>query len=190
MRLIKYFSIVVLTLLVSSITVSAQNARLRFENLNGLEKKASDLVEVNVDGKMLSLAKRVLVKVNDKDARKIGEAIKGLEGVYVRVFNFANDNEYDVADIEQIRSQLDAPGWEKLAKVRSKKDDQKIDVYTMFSGDDISGVAVILSEKRKLALVNVIGPIDIDTLVKLSGNLHIPEFGIEDEKDAQKKNKE
>jgi hypothetical protein len=168
-------------LLAATSAANAQNARLRFEHLDYLETKARDVVEVNIDGKLLELAKRVLVKVKDKDAKKVGQAIKGLEGIYVRVFNFENENEYDVADVEDLRIQLQMPGWEKLANVRSKKRNQKIDVYTMFTGDAISGLAVIISETKSVAVVNVIGPIDIDLLAELGGKLNIPEIDIEKE---------
>ncbi|HLM62146.1 MAG TPA: DUF4252 domain-containing protein, partial [Pyrinomonadaceae bacterium] len=100
------------------------------------------------------------------------------------VYNFEKENEYNVADVDQIRSQLQTPGWEKLANVRSKKNNQKVDVYTMFTGDVMSGVAVVLSESKSIALVNIIGPIDIDLLAELSGKLNIPK--IEIEKDAEK----
>ena len=112
-------------LLLTAITANAQNARLRFDNLDYLEQKARDVVEVNIDGKVLELAKRVLLKVKDRDAKKVGVAISGLEGIYVRVFNFENENEYNPADIEIIRLQLQSPGWEKLANVRSKKEQSK-----------------------------------------------------------------
>jgi hypothetical protein len=157
-------------------------ARLRFERLNGLENRALDVVEVNIDGKLLDLAKRVLVKVNDDNAKKVGQAISGLKGIYVRVFNFEKENEYNVGDVEEIRSQLNAPGWERLANVRSKRNNQKIDVYTMFTGETMSGVAVVISESKSVALVNVIGPIDIDLLAELSGKLNIPKIEIENEK--------
>jgi hypothetical protein len=167
----------------AAISVNAQDARLRFERLSVLEDKARDVVEVNVDGKLLDLAKRVMVKVNDSNAKKVGQAISGLKGIYVRVYNFEKENEYDIADVEEIRSQLNAPGWEKLANVRSKKNNQKIDVYTMFTGDVMSGVAVVLSESKSIALVNVIGPIDIDLLAELSGKLNIPKIEIEKDKE-------
>ncbi len=163
----------------STIIVNAQNARLNFENLNYLEGKATEIVEVNIDGKLLDLGKRVLVKVDDNDAKKIGDAIKGLEGIYVRVYKFEKENEYDPADVDQIRAQLQTPGWTKLANVRSKKNNQKIDVFTMFSGDIMSGVAVVISESKSVALVNMIGPIDIDLLAEISGKLSIPKIEIE-----------
>lgn len=168
-------------LLFSAIAVNAQDARLRFERLNGLETKARDVVEVNIEGKLLDLARRVMLKSKDADAQKVGEAIKDLKGIYVRVYNFENENEYNIADIDEIRSQLNAPGWEKLANVRSKKNNQKVDVYTMFTGDVMSGLAVIVSESKTIALVNVIGPIDIDLLMELSGKMNIPKIDIEKE---------
>jgi hypothetical protein len=166
----------------SPIAVAAQSARLHFENLNGLENKARDVVEVNIEGKLLDLAKRVLAKVNDQDARKVGQAINGLEAIYVRAYNFEKENEYDVLDVEQIRSQLQAPGWERLANVRSKRNNQKVDVYTMFTGDMMSGVAVVVSDSKSVAIINVIGPIDIDLLAEMSGKMNIPRFEIQNDK--------
>lgn len=166
----------------AAVAVSAQDARLPFERLEYLENKATDVVEVNIDGKLLDMAKRVLVKVNDKDAKKVGEAISGLKGIYVRVYNFEKENEYNVADVEAIRAQLQSPGWERLANVRSKKNNQKVDVYTMFAGDVMSGLAVVVSESKSVAVINVIGPIDIDLLAELSGKFSIPKLEIESEK--------
>ncbi len=132
--------------LLAAITTNAQDARLRFERLNALENRAEEVVEVNIDGKLLDLAKRVMVKVNEANAKKVGQAISGLKGIYVRVYNFKNENEYNVGDVDEIRAQLNAPGWEKLANVRSKKNNQKIDVFTnrKASPSSMSSVRLIL----------------------------------------------
>ena len=186
MKLFKNYKLKIMLLilgLAAAVSVNAQDARLQFERLNGLETKARDVVEVNIDGKLLDLAKRVMVKVDDPDSKKIGQAISGLKGIYVRVYNFENENEYNIADIDAIRSQLNSSGWEKLANVRSKKNNQKVDVYTMFTGDVMSGVAVVLSESKSIAVVNVIGPIDIDMLAELSGKMNIPRIEIEKNKE-------
>ncbi|HYJ90970.1 MAG TPA: DUF4252 domain-containing protein [Pyrinomonadaceae bacterium] len=168
-----------IVLALAAVSVSAQDAKLHFERLNALEAKARDVVEVNVDGKLLDLAKRVTTKLNDKDARTVGQAISGLKGIYVRVYNFAEPNQYDMADIDQIRAELNNPSWQKVANVRSKKNDQKVDIFTMFTGDQMSGAAVVISDTKTVALVNVVGVIDIDTLVELSGRLNIPKVDIE-----------
>lgn len=167
-----------LLIILTAITANAQNARLNFDRLNGLENKATEVVEVTIDGKMLDMAKRVLLKVKDKDAKTVGEAIKGLEGIYVRVYNFDQENQYNIGDIDEIRSQLNSPGWSKLANVRSKKNSQKVDVFTMFTGDVMSGLAVVVSEAKSIAVVNVIGPIDIDMLAEMSGSWNIPKLDI------------
>ena len=171
--------------------VNGQDARIQFERLKGMETQARDVVEVNIDGKMLDLAKRVTLKIKDKDgdAKKIGEAISGLKGIYVRVYRFENENEYNVADVDALRDQLNSPGWEKIANVRSKKNNQKVDVFTMFAGDIMSGVAVVLSEAKSVAVINVIGPIDIETLVELSGRMNIPKIDIENDPNWKKSGK-
>lgn len=179
-------ALLLLFLLLTATTTNAQqDARLRFERLDALESKALDVVEVNIDGKLLDLAKRVLVKVKDQNAQKVGQAISGLKGIYVRVYNFERENEYSIGDIEDIRTQLQSPGWERLANVRSKRNNQKIDVFTMFSGDTMSGVAVVLSEAKSVAVVNVIGPIDIDLLAELGGKLNIPKLEIEKDEEPK-----
>ncbi|HEX8250388.1 MAG TPA: DUF4252 domain-containing protein [Pyrinomonadaceae bacterium] len=173
------FILPVLFVLAAITAGNAQDARLSFEKLNRLEDRAIDVVEVNIEGKLLDLAKRVLNKSTDPNAKKVGQAINGLRGIYVRVFNFANENEYNIADVEEIRAQLQTPGWERLVNVRSKRNNQKIDIYTMFTGDVMSGVAVVVSESKSIALINVIGPIDIDLLTEMSGRLNIPKIDIE-----------
>ena len=176
-NLIKSAFIVILV--ATAVAVDAQDAKLHFERLSALETKARDVVEVNVDGKLLDLAKRVTTKINDKDARTIGQAISGLKGIYVRVYNFAEVNQFNMADVDQIRAELNGPGWEKVANVRSKKNNQKVDIFTMFTGDQMSGAAVIISDNKTVALVNVVGVIDIDTLVEMSGKMNIPKVEIE-----------
>jgi hypothetical protein len=163
----------------TAIVGAAQDARLHFERLSSLESKARDVIEVNVDGKLLDLAKRVTAKVNDPDAKTVAQAISGLKGIYVRVYNFEQENQYDPTDVDQIRAELNNPGWEKVANVRSKRNNQKVDIYTMFTGPDMSGAAVVISDTKSVAVVNVIGMIDIETLVELSGRMNIPKIDIE-----------
>lgn len=190
MRPLKYL-LLALFISLPLTAANAQDARLKFDHLDALESRARDVVEVNIDGKLLDLAKRVTVKVDDPNAKKVGQAISGLKGIYVRVYRFAQENEYNMADVDAIRSQLNAPGWDRLADVRSKRNNQKVDVYTMFTGDLMSGVAIVISDSKSIAVVNMIGPIDIELLAELSGKLSIPQIDIEREKKPDvKKDKE
>lgn len=168
-------------LLAASAASAQADGQLQFAQLNQLESRATDVVEVTIDGKLLDIAKRVMLKSNDADAKKAADAISGLKGIYVRVYKFANDNEYNPADIEQIRSQLNQPGWDRLANVRSRKNNQKVDVFARFAGDSatMNGLAIVVSEAKSVALVNVVGTIDIDALAELGGKLNIPKIDIE-----------
>ena len=77
-NLIKSAFIVILV--ATAVAVDAQDAKLHFERLSALETKARDVVEVNVDGKLLDLAKRVTTKINDKDERTIGQVTASSSG--------------------------------------------------------------------------------------------------------------
>ena len=188
-KILKLILTVVIGVTPIVVAQTQEPAKLNLDKIDKLESKASEVVEVNVEGKMLELAKRVLKKQSDPDAQKVSLAIDKLRAVYVRVYEFENGAKYDMADVDEVRNQLKAPGWEKMVNVRSKVDGEKIDVYSMFAGNDISGVAVIVADADSVVVVNVIGPIDIDTLADLSGKLYIPKLGIDagdDDKDKEK----
>src|ERR1035437_7361243 len=106
MRLfIKYslrLALMMMLSLIASSVMAQDAARLHFEKLNAMDARAKDVVDVSIDGKLLELAKRVTLKVNDADAKRIGHAISGLKGIYFRVYNFEHENEYNVADVDQI----------------------------------------------------------------------------------------
>ena len=173
------FMLSVAAMLCASAAIGQEPAKLRFDQLNGLVSKARDVVEVDVDGKILDLAKRVSQKVNSPDGIKVREALKDLRGIYVRVYRFDAVGQYNPGDVDDIRSQLNTPGWERLANVRSKENDQKVDVFTRFTGDRMDGIAVVMSDSKSIALVNVVGMIDIETLVELSGKMSIPKINID-----------
>lgn len=154
-------------------------AKLQLDKLSRLEEKADEVVEVNIDGRMLDLAKRVLLKVKDKNAQKVAAAIAGLKGIYVKVYNFEKGNQYAAADVDNIRSQLNSPDWERMVNVRSKKDNEKIDVFTMFTKDKISGLAVVVSDSDRIAVINAVGSLDLEMLAELGGHLAIPKIEIE-----------
>ena len=179
------FLILSIFIALPAVVAHAQDARLRLDHLDALESHARDVVEVNIDGKLLDLAKRVTLKVNDDNAKKVATAIAGLKGIYVRVYRFETENQYNMADVDAIRSQLNSPSWERLANARSKKNNQKIDVYTMFTGDLMSGIAVLISDSKSIAIVNMIGPIDLELLAELGGKLSIPDMDIDIEHDSK-----
>ncbi len=142
-------------------------------NIDKLANKASEVVDVNLDGPMLKFASKFL-DAEDSDDREAKELIKNLTGIYVRSFEFDNAGEFNEADIEEVRAQLKAPTWVRTVNVRSRKDGEKVDVFFKMEGDNVMGLAIIASEPKELTIVNLVGRIDPEKLGDLGGHFGIP----------------
>jgi hypothetical protein len=141
-------------------------------NIEKLAAKAVETVDVTLDSTMLQLASRFLSekKQEEAEARRI---ISGLQGIYVRSFEFNKPGEYSPADLESIRTQLKAPLWSRVAGVRSKQEGEIAEVYMKKEGDRITGLVVIAAEPQELTIVNIVGPINPEDLGRL-GQFGIP----------------
>jgi hypothetical protein len=165
----KFILALVLTLGVA-IPASAQRLNLSF--LADLEERADEVVDVTLDGNMLRLASKFLG--NDADERAIRDMVRGLEGIYVRSYEFAHEGEYDRNLVDRVKSQLGA-SWKPMVTVRSKKKDN-VNIYADMRGERVVGLVIIAAEPRELTVVNIVGPIDIDRLADLQGEFGIPHY--------------
>jgi hypothetical protein len=104
--------------------------------------------------------------------------LNGLKGVYVRSYEFGADGAFGVADIEGVRRHFGAPGWSRMAGVRSQKDRANVDVYLWLDGEKIGGLGILATEPRRFTVVNIVGSIDLDQLRRLEG-LGLPRLGLE-----------
>jgi len=171
-------------LLALPILARAQDARLQLSSLDHLAAKANQTVDVNVDERLMKAAAKLL---SDKDAdeRDVKKLVEGLKGIYVRSFEFDNAGEYTTADMETIRTQVRGPGWTRLVNVISKKEGN-VEVYLLFNGEQVGGLAVLYTEEKELTVVNIVGPVDLEKLAKLEGQLGVPELEIEKKKNNEK----
>jgi hypothetical protein len=144
-------------------------------NLEALAGKAEETVSVTMDKSMLQLASRFLHDKDD-DAADVGKLVAGLDAIYVRSFQFSQEGEYSMADVEAVRSQLQSPAWGRLVGVRSKHGDN-VDVYFKDGGNGhLGGIVVIAAEPKELTIVNIVGTLDPEKLVDLGGEFGIPRF--------------
>lgn len=161
--------VIVFTLMLAiAIPASAQRINLDFP---GLAERAEEVVDVTLDASMLRLAAKFLGG-NDPDEREIRHMINGLQGIYVRSYEFAKDGEYDKSLIDRVKSQL-GPTWKPLVTVRSKTK-ENVNIMADVRGDRINGLVIIAAEPREFTVVNIVGDIDIDRLSKLEGEFGIP----------------
>lgn len=156
----------------------AQDAKIPLEKFDYLAGKAEETVEVTLDERLLRLASKFF-NPNDPAQAQIKELIVNLKGVYVRVFSFDKAGEYDVKELEPLRGQLRTPGWQKIVGVRSRRGGDNVDVHLRMNNDTIAGLAIIAADARQLTLVNIIGPIDLEKLSQLQGQLGIPKLDID-----------
>jgi hypothetical protein len=168
----------------SAVIANAQDQRLKLNSLDHLATKASQSVDVNIDGRLIRSVSG-LFDDKDEDEQKIKKLLVGIKGIYVRSFEFEGDGQYTAADVEAVREQLRGPGWTRMVDVKSKKEGD-LEVYVLMNGDMVAGLAVLSSEVRQLTIVNIVGPVDLDKLAALEGNLGIPDFGIESKKPKTK----
>ena len=180
----QFVSLLVLVVLSTAGTAMAQNPRIETSQLNALAAKASETVDVNIDGSLMQLAAKFLSS-KDADEAKVKELVNGLKGIYVKSFTFENEGAYSEADLEGIRSQLRNSAWNKIVNVNSKKEGS-VEVYLMQSGSQISGLAVLAAAPKEITVVNIVGPVDLEKLSALEGMLGVPELGIERPKPKRK----
>ena len=173
--------LVVLLLLISSALIAkAQDTRLQLSSLDHLAAKANQTVDVNIDERLVRIAIKVFSD-DDPDEREIKKLVSGLKGIYVRSFEFDNAGQYAATDLETIRTQLRGPGWSRLVNVISRKEGT-VEVYVLLTGETVGGLAVLHADDKELTVVNLVGPVDLDKLAKLEGQLGIPEMGIQSQK--------
>jgi Domain of unknown function (DUF4252) len=164
----------------SAARASAQErGRVRLDGLDRLAPKATDTVNVEVDGFLIKLASKILSD-KDPDEKTVKEIISGLRGVYVRSYEFGKEGEYTDADIAPVREQLRAPAWTRLVGVRSHDGgDDRAEIYVATDAGRVQGMTIIVAEAREITVINIVGDIDVDKLKRLEGSLGIPRIHVE-----------
>ena len=177
----------VLLVFASAFVARAQGSRIQLSSLDHLAAKASQSVDVTIDERLMKVAAKAF---SDKDAdeREVKKLVAGIKGIYVKSFEFDAEGQYSTADVESIRTQLRAPGWSRLVNFTSKKEGS-LEVYMLMEGDQIGGLAVLSVDEKEFTIVNIVGPVDLEKLARLEGQLGVPELGLEPTKPKTKNEK-
>jgi hypothetical protein len=174
----KYSVRIFFALMAPTLVWAAPNARLVLPEFTGLAQKASESVTITLDAALLAMAGRFLNGDDPQDAAT-KEILKGLQGIYVRSYTFDKDSAYQQSDIDAVRNQLSAPGWNRLVQTRSRKSQANVDIYIMVANNQATGLVLIASEPRQFTIVNIVGAIDLDKLHKLEGQFGVPKLDID-----------
>jgi hypothetical protein len=156
--------------LIAGAAAQEPSSRVQFD-WSKLAAKASEKVDVTLDGPVLEMATKFLSEGKEDEA-KAKRLVQGLRGIYVRTFTFEKEGEYSEADLNAIRSQLRAPQWTKIVDTQEKHD--SLGVYLKIQGSTPDGIVVLAADAKSLAFVQILGPVDLSALSELSGKLGIP----------------
>jgi len=180
LTMLRLISIALVAAVCGAAPVHAQNARLQIDHLDKLFPKAVETIDVRIDGSLLLMASKFL-RSDKADEAAVKEIVQALKGVYVKGVEFDKEGEYSDADVESVRQQLSAPGWERIVGVRSKRDGENVEVFLMINNDAvIEGIGVLISDPKQVMVVNVVGPLDPEKINNLRGHFGIPkEFALD-----------
>jgi hypothetical protein len=156
-------------LLAAPAAASAQ--RLQLDSLDRLASRAAEVVDITIDPEMLKIAGAFLR--SGREQEQVKQLLSELRGVYVRVYEFDQDESYS-ADLDAVRRQLTSSRWSRLVNVDSRRDRELVEIYTWRDGDATGGWAIITAQPRELSVINIVGPIDLAKLGALQGVLGIP----------------
>jgi hypothetical protein len=150
----------------------AQQLKLNLDHLAG---KASDSVDISLNGSTLQFAAKFL-DGKDPDEAKVKKLILGIDSITIRSFEFKKDGEWSPSDLEGVRSQLKAPDWSRMVGFKSESDGESAEVYIRLDKQKVAGVAVVVTGPREFTVVHLTGAIDMDSLADLSGHFGMPKI--------------
>lgn len=164
-------------------------ARVQLATLERLAARADKSVDVSVDEGVLSLARVFFEKKKGEKEQEIANAIRGLEGVYVRVYEFAAEGQWGESDIADIRRQVGEPGWSRIVSITHKAEGRKVEVHLRAAAGKVGGMVVLATEPKQLVVVNMVGDVDVEKLASLQGQFGIPEIDMrgDDDEDRERK---
>ena len=149
----------------------AQAARIKMPDFTGLAGKASESVDISLDKDMLKTAGSFMGGGKGANDAEFAELIKGLDGIYIKVFKFDKPDMYSARDIESMVKQVETQGWKKLLSVRDKG--ERVEMWLRDNSVD-GGMFFVASEDTELVVINIAGKVDLETLRKLQGRMGVP----------------
>ena len=169
--------IAALLILGSPAQLSAQgeteSSALEFSDL---EAKADEVVKVNLWGRPLDQAKRLLGLRKNVTA-SVRSFMNGLTAVYRRTYRFRQGraNEDDVRPVHQ---QLAKDGWVPLIETSDRKKPESLSVYSFYDNEQVAGMTVVSSDADEVTVLKIIGPVDFEALSEIGSGLGLPVMNV------------
>jgi len=133
-----------------------------------LAARAANVTEVTLGRNMLAFAAKFM-NGKDKDEAATRQLIDGLDGIYVRSYEFDKEGQYSTDEIEQLRKYFETSEWSPIVRERERKTGETTDVMVKLVNGETHGMFILTAEPKELTIVLILGPIRMDDLGKLKG---------------------
>jgi uncharacterized protein DUF4252 len=149
-------------------------------SLDNLAAKAKDFVNITLDSSMLQLATSFFSKNDQPDGPGLKKLISGLKNIAIRKYSYAEEGQYNPADLQPIRDQLRANGWGVL--IGKHDEGGSTDIYSKSVDGHVAGLGVVKVEPKEVTVVYIEGAIDLASLVDLAGHFGVTNLGLPGQK--------
>ncbi len=147
-------------------------------SFEALSKKSKETVDLTLDADALGLASKFL-SADDKSGSDVKKLIKGVEGIYIKSFEFDKPGEYSKADVELIRSQIKGPEWTRILSVSKRDDGETVEIFVRKVNGQNAGFFLLAAEPEELTAIQIVGTISLNDLSGLGGIAGIPNMSLQ-----------
>ena len=133
-----------------------------------LATRASNVTEVTLGKNMLAFASKFM-NGKDQDEAATRHLIEGLDGIYVREYEFDKEGQYSPEEIEKLRQYFGTSEWSPIVRERDKRSGETTDVMMKMVNGESHGMFILESAPKELTIVLILGPIRTEDLGRLRG---------------------
>ena len=134
-----------------------------------LAAKAANVTEVTLNKNMLGFAAKFMTNKNGGDNDAARHLIEGLEGIYVRDYEFDKAGDYSMDEVDKLRQYFETTDWTPIVRDHEKKSGEMTDVMIKMVNGESHGMFILSAEPKELSIVLILGPIRMDQLGALGG---------------------
>ena len=135
-----------------------------------LAARASNVTEVTLDRNMLGFASKFMKdKGKGQNHADASQFIQGLDGIYVREYEFDKEGQYSMDLVDKLRKQFETSEWSPMVRERERKTGEVTDVMMKMVNGESRGMFVLEAAPKELTIVLILGPIRMQDLGKLGG---------------------
>jgi hypothetical protein len=145
---------------------NAQGPQLELPDFDHLRGKATETIDISL-GSFVFFLTRHAMDDEDLQSAAVRDLLKGVKSMRVRHYEFDDDFVYSRSELDDVRSQLAARGWNTLARIRDRRKNQEIDICVALENEKITGLAIVATEPREFTIINVVGKLDVAQVAAL-----------------------